>query len=117
MSESLQPKRGEIWSVNLGPEVEGGHLVIIMSADELGTLEVRTCIPLGKREPHHDDQFWQFPLEPDRWNSLSFKSSANTIQIRPIATSRFLSKLGRVDADALEDIVAVVAMNLGFRGY
>ena len=49
-------------------------------------------------------------LIPNKNNNLSKSSAADSFQVRSVAEERFVSKVGGVSPEELEDIVAAIAI-------
>ena len=113
MTSLPRPRRGEVWLVGLdegvGSEIRKTRPVIVISSDALRTLPVKVVVPVTEWKDQLAELIWHVRLTPDTSNGLTKLSSADGMQVRCVAHERFIERLGRVDADVLEDIVAAVA--------
>jgi mRNA interferase MazF len=108
MTPPNNPKRGEIWRVELEP-VRGSEQgktrpVVVLSEPPTGRATIRLCAPLMQWKPEHPGYFWCITLPPDTANGLSKQSTADAAQTRALDTVRFVEKLGTINATKLEII-------------
>lgn len=75
-----------------------------MSNDEIGILPLKIIVPITEWNDKFDTVPWHIPINPNVTNGLTKKSSADTFQVRSISQNRFLSKIGLVSQQELEDI-------------
>lgn len=99
-------KQAEIWNVNLDPvkgsEQAGFRPVVVLSGN-LANEFLRTIIvcPLTTKIKGYKGN----PvLEPNLKNGLKEKSEILVFHIRSIAKDRFISKLGEVTAEVMEEM-------------
>jgi len=109
------PKRGEIWYVNLNPargsEIYKERPVVVMSSNDIGLLPIRLVVPLTTWKEEYAEPFWYIKVIPNKNNGLSKMSAADTLQISGLDIGeRFIQKVGFVSTDILADIAAAVAM-------
>src|SRR4051794_24641948 len=93
-------KRGEVWMINLdptvGPEIRKVRPCVVVGRDAVGVLPLRIVVPLTAWQDHFAGCDWLIRLDPDAGNGLEKASAADTFQVRSLATSRFVRRLGRV---------------------
>ena len=110
-------KRGEIWLINLDPtvgaEIRKSRPAIILSVDSVGVLPLRVIVPLTGWKNHYSEAPWLVILEPGENNGLHKKSAADTLQIRSVSESRFVSRLGKASSNDLIRIEKAARMVLG----
>ncbi len=107
------PKRGEIWTVNLDPtigvEIRKTRPVVVINADAVGKLPIRLVAPLTEWKNYFNQNIWHVKLASDNINKLSKTSAVDTLQLRGIDTQRFIRKIGEVSPPVMELIVAAIA--------
>ncbi len=113
----LNPKRGEIWRVQLDPArgSEQGKMrpVVILSEPPVGRPTMRLCAPVVHWKPEHPSMAWCVELSPDAENGLTKKSSTDAAQTRALDVVRFGEKVGQVSARKLEAITTALAVSVG----
>jgi mRNA interferase MazF len=109
--------RGEIWRVDLGPvkgsEMDGEHYVIVLSQDNLGILNLKVCVPITSASSGKT-QIWHVALNPDSKNNLDHASVADVLNLRSLSGDRFMQKLGVLAANDLQEVLATVAIVIGY---
>lgn len=110
---SSTPRHGEIWLVALDPtkgdEIRKTRPAVVISSDAMGVLGVKLVVPLTGWQSSHDKKLWLVPVEPGGRTGLSKHSTADVLQMRSVALERFVTRLGRMPADLLEEIAAAIA--------
>lgn len=110
---SPNPKRSEIWNVNLNPtigvEIRKIRPVIVVNSDAVSRLPIRLVAPLTGWKNQFAASFWHVRIEPDRSNGLIKVSAVDTLQLRGLDTQRFVRKLGGIPAIIMEEIVSAIA--------
>lgn len=115
-----QPKRGEIWLVDLNPtrgqEVRKTRPVIVVSSDLFSQISLRIAIPItGWQEKFRDRPFMiKIPANPD--TRLNKTSAGNVLQIRSLSTERFLKRLGAVTPALMNELLATLAVCTDYTG-
>ena len=101
-------KQGEIWSVNLDPsqgaEIRKTRPVVIVNDDAVGKLPLKIIVPLTDWKVYYAQAPWMVKLTPDSKNKLSKPSAADCFQVRSVSETRFVKRIGMVDATAMEQI-------------
>jgi mRNA interferase MazF len=110
--------RGEIWHVQLNP-YQGDEMfklrpVVVVSTDGLATLNLRVVVPITGWQPDFVRKPYMVQLHPSPANGLSKISAADCFQIRCVSGTRFSTRLGVVSAAELDDILAAIAIVVGF---
>jgi mRNA interferase MazF len=108
----IDPKRGEIWMVELDPvvgqEMQKIRPCVVISSNALRKRALRTIVPVTTWQ----EKFWEdelkIPLNPTATNGLDNESAIEALQPRTIALERFKDYLGRVTADELEAAIIAV---------
>ena len=108
----IDPKRGEIWLVDLEPtcgsELQKIRPVAVLSSDAIRSLTVRVAVPLTGWQEYFAASPWKVRVEPDTRNNLTKTSAADTLQIRCLSLDRFSKRLGVLPKSLIEDIVYAV---------
>jgi mRNA interferase MazF len=113
----INPKRGEIWRVQLDP-VRGSEQgktrpVVVLSQPPIGRPTMRLCASITGSKPEHQAMVWCAILQPDAGNGLSKDSTADTAQTRALDVARFEAKLGKVSASKMDEIKAALIRAIG----
>lgn len=107
------PKRGEVWRVNfnttMGDEIQKIRPAIVISSDSASSIRLRLAVPITTWQPKFQGRYGYLRLSADGRNGLANDSAVNMFQVRCMSTDRFLTKLGVVPADVMEEIVAFIA--------
>lgn len=100
--------RGEIWLVNLEPtidsEIRKTRPCAIVNDDAIGILPLKIIVPITDWKESFNIRPWMVRIEPNGENGLSKLSAADTFQIRSVAESRLVRKLGAISN---EDLVSI----------
>ena len=108
-SKPPDPKRGEIWIVEMDPargsELRKTRPVVVLSSDTIRSLAVRVVVPItGWQEPFRLSP-WKIKVESDSRNGLDKLSAADALQVRCVSTDRFLSRRGTLPPSVVDEIV------------
>ena len=107
------PRRGEIWWVDLepsrGPEMKKTRLVLVISSDAIGVLPIKLGVPITEWQPGFTNHLWHLRVEPDSRNGLTKASALDVLQLRALAVERFIRRQGVLGAEVLREITAAVA--------
>lgn len=111
--------RGEIWLVNLEPtvdsEIRKTRPCIIVNDDAIGVLPLKVIIPITDWKESFNIRPWMVRLDPDSENGLVKISAADTFQIRSVAESRLIRKVGLINEGNLMSIEKAVSIVLKIR--
>lgn len=111
------PERGEIWDVNfepaIGAEIQKTRPAVVINIPESGRLPLRIVVPDTDWKSVFTRFFWFVHLSPSSENGLSKESGADCFQVKSLSINRFVSKLGEITKEELEDIVCAVAVCIG----
>jgi mRNA interferase MazF len=112
--ESPGPQRGGIWRVNfeptVGAEIRKERPAVVISSDAIGRLPIRLVAPITGWKPGFADNLWHVRITPDACNGLRKESAVDVLQVRGVDIERFISPIGMVDADTLDEIVTSLAL-------
>ncbi|MFO8009551.1 MAG: type II toxin-antitoxin system PemK/MazF family toxin [Dehalococcoidia bacterium] len=113
-TETLSPKRGEIWIINFDPtvgaEIRKTRPAVVVNSDAVGRLPVKLIAPITDWKQHFSHTYWHIKLEPDEINKLEKASAVDVLQLRGMDIQRFVRRLGRVPSTTMEEIAAAIAM-------
>lgn len=114
-ARATDPKRGEIWMVNLDPtrgdEIQKRRPAVVISSTGLGLLRLRVVVPLTSSwRGDLNSSYWMVPIPASTTNGLSRDSTADAFQVRSVSLDRFAGKRGQLEADLLEQVVAAVGI-------
>ncbi len=114
MLPSINPKRGEVWQIDLDPtvgsELQKSRPCVIISADGVGRLPVRLVVPLTGWKPAYADYPWCVQVDPDGGNGLTKTSTADTFQTRSVSILRMSARLGTLPETTVTAIAKAVAV-------
>jgi len=112
-TSSQKPRRGEVWTVDFDPtkgaEIQKRRPAIVISSDAIAKLPLKLVAPVTNWNDAFEGNIWHVRLEPSNVNGLSKTSAADALQVRSVSLDRFVSRLGRVSPQELEDIVQALA--------
>ena len=108
------PKRGEVWRVDLDPTV-GDEMrkicpAVIVSAGTIGRLNLRIIVPITAWDERYRNAPWMVPLDPDPDSGLTKPSADDTFQLRSLSTARMVGRIGVLPEDTLDAIAAGIAL-------
>jgi mRNA interferase MazF len=110
---------GEIWLVNLEPtidrEITKTRPCIIVNDDAIGILPLKVIVPITDWKESFNIRPWMVKIEPNSENGLVKLSGADTFQIRSLAESRLVRKIGMVSNEDLVLIEKALAIVLRLR--
>jgi mRNA interferase MazF len=115
---AINPQRGEIWWVNFDPttgeEIQKTRPADIITAPGMGRNQLKVVVPIIGWKPRYTKYLWMFRLSPSKMNGLTKESSADASQVKSISVQRFDKQIGTVTGDELDDILAAVALVIGY---
>ena len=118
MSSGSNPRRGEVWLVNLDPtlgsEIRKTRPAVVISSDAVGRLPIKLVAPITEWNLRFAPNVWHVHLEPDGANGLSKASAIDVLQVRGVDTVRFVHKLGELTAEQMEEIILAMAAVIEF---
>lgn len=108
-----QPKRGEIWYVNLDPtvgaEIKKQRPVVVVNSDAMGRLPIKLVTPITGWNSKFVQNLWHVKMDPEKTNGLSKPSAIDVLQLRGIDVQRFIRIVGRVSSIQMDEITAAIA--------
>jgi mRNA interferase MazF len=114
-----EPKRGEIWWVDLEPtrgdEIRKTRPAVVVSADTIGRLRLRIVVPITDWKERYATLPWIVPLDPDPTSGLAKPSAADAFQIRSVSLDRMVARAGVLPDQVLDAITMAVALCIRHR--
>jgi mRNA interferase MazF len=114
-------KRGDIWRVRFNPvigsEMDKTRPAVVVSSDAMIGHPVRLVVPITSWDRDYATWTWVVQIKHTKLNGLENVSAADTTQTRSVAANvdRFRLKLGTLESDLLEEIVASIATVIEFQ--
>jgi mRNA interferase MazF len=119
LTTTSQPSRGEIWLVNLDPtlgsEFQKTRPALVVSSMALNRLPVRIVVPITTWQPRFANQLNKVFLRATPRNGLDNDSAGDVLQVRCVAVERFIRKVGQLEADLVEEVVAGIVLVIDYR--
>ena len=114
----INPKRGEIWQVNLEPtlgqEIRKKRPVVVISSDLYSPIALRTVIPLTTWQNKFVNRPFMVKIVQDKINGLDQDSAGNILQIRSLSTQRFIDKIGVVSNKIMGELLAGLIISIDY---
>ena len=115
----VNPKRGEIWRVDLEPtrgaEMQKTRPAVILSSDRLGRLPLRLIVPLTGWNEGYASLAWMARVEATQANGLTKLSAADAFQMRGASLERFGNRLGVLSEETLARIARALALTVEYQ--
>lgn len=112
------PKRGEIWLVELDPtrgqEIKKTRPTVVINSDIFSSIPIRIIIPITKWQPKFQNRPFMVPIPRSQDNGLDSNSAGNVLQVRSISSDRFVRCLGRVSETVLQELLAVLIICIDY---
>ncbi len=113
------PKRSEIWLVDLNPtrgqELQKTRPAVVISSNLYATLQIRVAVPITSWQPKFQQRPFMVFIPATESNGLDRDSAANLLQIRSLSTERFVSCLGILAPEILQEIIAGVVVCIDYQ--
>ena len=104
----INPKRGELWLVDLNPtrgqEIQKTRPVIVISSNFLVSIPMRIIIPVTSWQAKFENRPFMVKISVTPKNKLTCDSAGNVLQVRSISTERFVKKIGQISDDLLKEL-------------
>lgn len=118
MSRSTaNPVRGDVWLLRFDPvtgaEIGKTRPAVVVNPPSVGRLPLRIIVPVTEWKPKYSTVPWLVNLKPTNKNGLNKESAADCFQVKSVSVTRFVSLLGEVSADDIEEISAAIALCVG----
>ena len=116
MSTGLSPSRGEVWLVRFDPSIGAEIRKVrpaVVSLDSIGRLPLRIVVPVTDWKGDFAGLSWFVGLPATAENGLSKDSGSDAFQVKSVALTRFVRKLGEVTDSQIDDIASAIALCVG----
>jgi mRNA interferase MazF len=117
ISNSPDPKKGEIWMVNFNPvtgaEISKIRPAVVVSESGIGKLPLRIIVPITDWKERYNYFVWFTYLKQTDINGLSKDSGADSFQVKSVSNERFHRKTGHVTTQELTSIIDAIALCIG----
>jgi mRNA interferase MazF len=115
---AINPKRGEIWQVNLDPtigqEIKKSRPVVVISSDLFATIDLRIVIPITGWQDKFSQRPFMVKIAKDRLNGLDKDSAGNVLQVRSVSTQRFIDKKGVIAENIMKELLAGLIISVDY---
>lgn len=113
------PKRGEIWLVNLDPtigvEIKKTRPAIVINSNIIGKLPLKLVVPITDWKLAFSNNLWHLRLTPNSENGLRKLSAADALQLRSIDQRRFIRQLGILSTSDLQEVITAIAIIIEYQ--
>jgi mRNA interferase MazF len=117
MATAPTPKRGEVWLVDFNPsvgaEIRKVRPAVVISMDGIGKLPLRIAVPITDWKPYYAQASWFVYLAASAGNGMVKDSAADAFQVKSVSENRFVSRIGVLTSNQVDDIAAAVALCVG----
>jgi mRNA interferase MazF len=106
--------RGEVWELS-GQKGKGEtipRIVVIISADELGSIPLRVVVPLTSWQDSYARAPWILRVPPVLNSGLETPQAADALQVRSVSISRLSRRLGELPGTITAEIARAVGLVL-----
>lgn len=112
-TNSLAPKRGEVWLTNFDPtvgaEIRKFRPSVVVSSNSVGKLPLKLAAPITDWKEYYAGNIWHVKIEPDIANGLTKVSAVDVLQLRGMDVQRFIRKIGEVSSTDMEEVARAIA--------
>lgn len=118
--------RGDIYNVNFDPqdqeeiELAGSEMqkerpAVVVSVKSIGRPRLAIVVPLTTKGERYQNAEWMVTVRNSSKNGLRELSWADASQVKSVSEKRFGKKLGSIERNLLDTIVAMIAHCVGYR--
>ena len=115
--QRLTIRRGEVWLVNfdpqIGEEIKKTRPAVVVSRNEVGRPRLFIVVPFTTSGASFQDSFWMVPVQKTPNNGLANNSWADSSQVKSLSSVRFISKLGMLEIQEVQNVVDMIALGIG----
>jgi mRNA interferase MazF len=112
-TNSLFPKRGDIWFANFDPtvgvEIKKIRPSVVVSSNSVGKLPLKLAAPITEWKEYYAGNIWHVKIDPDIANGLTKVSAVDVLQLRGMDVQRFIRKIGDISTTDMEEIARAIA--------
>ena len=113
------PTRGQVWLVRLsravGAELQRTRPAVVVGSPAFDAAPIRIIVPLTTWHAEFDGRINKLRIEATDRNSLATDSAADFLQVRSVSVQRFVERIGDLDAEFVEEIVAGIAIAIDYQ--
>ncbi len=113
------PTRGEVWLVRLpravGAELQRDRPAVVVNSPAFNSAPVRIIVPLTSWLEEFEGRVNKLFIEATDRNGLHTDSAADFLQVRSVALERLVQRVGEVDAELVDEIVAGIAIAVDYQ--
>src|SRR6266700_2865118 len=117
MATNPIPVRGEVWRIRFDPaegdEIKKVRTAVVISEDAIGRLRLKIVVPIKEWKSRYASHNWFVKLSSTVANGLSKESGADAFQVKSVAETRFVDRLGEQTPALLDAIAKVIAVCVG----
>ena len=99
----------------VGAELQRDRPVVVVSSPAFDETPVRIIVPLMRWREEFAGRLNKLPIATSDRNGLRAESAADFLQVRSVSTNRFIERIGTLEAEQVEEIVAGVVIALDYR--
>lgn len=114
----INPKRGEVWQVNLDPtigqEIKKCRPVVVISSDLFASIDLRIIIPITEWQNKFIKRPFMVEIAKDALNGLDKESAENVLQVRSVSIQRFMYKRGIIADHIMQELLAGLAISVDY---
>lgn len=112
-----RPDRGEVWLIRFDP-IEGAEIdktrpAVAVNPSWIGRLPLRIVVPVTRWQAKFSTIPWSVHLKKSRRNGLDYESAADCFQVKSVSVKRFVSKLGSIGTEEIEEISSAITLCVG----
>jgi mRNA interferase MazF len=106
--------RGEVWELvgQKGKRETQSRVVVIISADELGSIPLRVVVPLTPWQESYARAPWILRVPPVLNSGFEKPQAADALQVRSVSISRLSRRLGELPESITVEIACAVGLVL-----
>jgi mRNA interferase MazF len=99
---------------SVGAEIQKTRPAVVVNVPEVGRLPLRIVVPLTDWKPLYKRLPWFVHIPATSLNGLMKDSGADAFQVKSLASNRFVARLGTLTVDELRQVVAAIALCVGY---
>jgi mRNA interferase MazF len=115
---SDNPQRGEVWQIRFDPsegdEIRKERPAVVVNVPEVGRMGIRIVVPFTNWREGFLNYPWMVRIEPSEDNGLVKLSAADAFQVKSVALTRFVDKLGALTSAEMDSITAAIVLCVGY---
>lgn len=119
LSMTTNPKRGEVWLVQLDPtrgqEIQKTRPAVVISSEMFSSIPLRIIIPVATWQPKFQNRPFMILIQRTEENCLDADSAGNVLQVRSVTTERFVRCIGKVSETVVQELVIGLIICVDYR--